>query len=294
MSKLRGWGILLITGAGLLLPEAATATFMPSTWAWNTTSSIGTAISGTASFSLINTGSGTWDLQIVLSNTSMAFAEGTADILTGLYFDLIPNSGSIGALAMKSAVQNFGMMYNGTGIQTAPNATPVNGSTNICAPNQGLSSLAPVCASTTAGGWETSYSSSGLGGGAKATQHWGIGTTGQGGVFSGNSGDAGAFDYGIAPVPGVDWTVGSGITNSTATGGGKSGAGYIWKAATFTLTGLTTDQFSIANVAGAYGTAPESTPAATNTASLPEPASLSMMAGGMLLLLGLGRRRSKA
>jgi hypothetical protein len=56
--------------------------------------------------------------------------------------------------------------------------------------------------------------------------------------------------------------------------------GYVYGQVTFTLNGLTTSNITISDVAGAYGTAPEATPAATivNT-STPEPATFDEAAG---------------
>ena len=84
--------------------------------------------------------------------------------------------------------------------------TPVQVDANICALLGGLDAPNALCSSTAVGGWEAAYQASGIGGGASATQLWGIGTTGQTGVFHGN--DVQTFNYGIVPSAGVTPTNG--------------------------------------------------------------------------------------
>lgn len=250
------------------------------TFAWSSVY-LGVDLSGTATFSTQVDGGG-YDLVIQISNTGDMLPTSTAQILTGLYFDL--SSG--GALSMVSAVANLGMLTNGSSLQTSPTSGTAN--TNICAPGTTLQGANPICSSGfVAGGWEATYNSTGLGGGAAATQHWGIGTTGQGGVFSGNGNNAGAFEYGIAPVVGVNPTQAGGLNNAYP-------PGYVYETATFVLSGLTTSNITISNVGAAYGTAPETVDAATNITQLtatPEPASAGLLFVGAGLLLSLGLRR---
>ena len=130
---------------------------------------------------------------------------------------------------------------------------------------------------TVSGGWESAYRSTGIGGGASATQEWAVGTSGQSGIFHGN--DVGTFDYGVAP--------GNSVGVNPALGGGLSGGyppGYIYGQVTFILKGLTTSDVTVSQVAGAYGTNPEATPAATVNTSTPEPATFGMFFLAALLL----------
>jgi len=52
----------------------------------------------------------------------------------------------------------------------------------------------------------------------------------------------------------------------------------------FVLSGLSSEDITISNVSGAYGTAPEGTPAAQQESDAPEPATMSVLAGGLALL----------
>ena len=266
--------------------QCATAGLL-SNWAWSTQITA-VDVSGTASFSVSadTTGAGGYDLTIVVDNTADQQPMATAQILTGLYFDI---SGFTGALSMYSAKADLGMLESGS----AQN-TPTTGTANtpMCAKGAGgTGGAAPNATNcTVSGGWEAGYSSGGLGGGASATQHYGLGTSGQTGIFHGN--DVGTFDYGVAP--------GGTVGINPANGGGLSGAyppGYVYGEAVFVLTGLTTQNITILNVSGAYGTAPEGTPAATNTtqSSLPEPSSATMLlTGGAMLVASMGSRRRRA
>jgi len=253
-------------------------------WTWSSTAS-GVLESGTADFSTQVDAVSGFDLVIVLVNNSTVKATASAQILDGLYFDL-SSGGAASSLSMYSATADLGLLTDSTSFQKDP--TTATAGTNMCAPGTGAGTAsAPNSTNcTVADGWQAAYNSSGLNGGAKATQQYGIGTTGQGGVFNGNGAQAGSFGFGIAPTAGVD---------PTTKGNGLEGAyppGYTYQQGTFVLRGFTTANITVANVAGAYGTAPEATPAGTivvNTAT-PEPASAGLFIGGLLLGLGLLRQ----
>ena len=152
--------------------------------------------------------------------------------------------------------------------------------TNICAPGTGGTALNNTCTSTIAGGWEAAYNPAGLGGGAAATQHYGVGTSGQGGVFSGNSANAGNANYGVVGTAGI---------NTGLDGVGKM-VPYSYHTATIVLAGLITSNVTISNVSGVYGTAPEGTPAAF-VDSAPEPGTYLLFAGGLGAIAFFRRRR---
>jgi hypothetical protein len=176
---------------------------------------------------------------------------------------------------MYSAVADLGMLTTGAN-QTSP--TVGTAGTNAWATGAGENALAPNatnCAVT--GGWESAYNSSGIGGGASATQEWAVGTSGQTGIFHGN--DVGTFNYGVAP--------GNSVGVNPAAGGGLSGgypAGYIYGQVTFTLKGLTTSDVSVSGVSGRLRNNPEATPAGTVNTSTPEPATFGIFLAGALLL----------
>lgn len=263
--------------------KTATAGLL-SNWTWSSTIT-SVNVAGGASFSVgaDTTGAGGYDLTIVVDNTANQLPTSTAQILTGLYFDI---SGFTGALSMYSATADLGMLESGSA-QNTPTAGTAN--TPMCAKGAGENALAPNSTNcTVSGGWESAYNSSGIGGGAAAKQHYGLGTSGQTGIFHGN--DVGTFDYGVAP--------GGTVGINPANGGGLSGAyppGYVYGEAVFVLTGLTTQNITIQNVSGAYGTAPEGTPAATNmTTALPEPSSVTMLLAGVMLLAMTSRMRRRA
>jgi hypothetical protein len=266
----------LFAFAAILRVQPAVASVL-STWTWSSLV-VGVPVSGSVVFSTQADGAG-FDLVIDLSNTSTTLPAGTAQVLDGLYFDVTPAVGDV--FSMKSAIADVGLLTNSASTQTVP--TPGTAGTNICAPGAGGTGLAPSCAITVGGGWETAFGASGVGGGAGATEHYAIGTTGQGGVFIGNPNTGvGAFNYGIAGPGGVNPTL-DGL-------GGAYPAGYVFDTATFTLSGLTSQNIALSNVEAAYGTAPEGTPTAT-LATVPESASLGMFTGGAMLLALATRRR---
>ena len=277
------------------LSQTASATLL-SNWSWSTQISA-VDVSGTASFSVDadTHGLGGYDLTIVIDNTADQLPTSSSQILAGLYFDITP---SVGALSMYSAIADLGILKSGSAQTSAPVSTQ---NTNVCAPGTNQSGVAPNVANcTVSGGWQAVYNNSGVGGGAKATQQYGIGTSGQGGVFNGNN--VGGFDYGIAPGNGVG--IDPNINGGSGGLGSKqvdpadgTGPGYVYGEVVYVLTGLNTSAITIANVESAYGTAPEGVVAATNITqqSLPEPSSATMLlAGGSMLLMGMGILRRRA
>ena len=105
-----------------------------SSWSWSGKSSLYTVanndiLSGAASFSMVPDGAA-FDLVIVLQNTAALQPLGTADILTGLYFDLSSATSTPGALSMYSAVADLGLLTTGSN-QTSP--TSGTAGTNSCA-----------------------------------------------------------------------------------------------------------------------------------------------------------------
>jgi hypothetical protein len=242
-------------------------------WIWNGSIS-GYTVSGTVSFSVLSDGTG-YDLQLDITNTATTVPPTTADILTGVYFDL--TASGQGALGVKSATATGGLV-DATN-QTTPLASTLN--TNICAPGKGGTALNNTCTSTISGGWEAAYNPGGLGGGAAASQQYGVGTSGQGGVFSGNSANAGNANYGVVGTAGIN-------TSLDGVGGMVP---YSYHTVTIILSGLITPNVTITNVSGVYGTAPEGAPAAVFDDSAPEPGTYLLIAGGLGAIAFLRRRR---
>jgi hypothetical protein len=226
------------------------------------------------SFSIVPDGAG-FDLQLDITNTATTVPPTTADVLTGIYFDL--TALGQGALGVKSATATSGLVDAAN--QTTPLASTLN--TNICAPGKGGTALDNTCSSTIAGGWEAAYNPAGLSGGALATQHYGVGTSGQGGVFSGNAANAGNANYGVVGTPGIN-------TGLDGVGGMVP---YSYHTVTIFLAGLITNNVTISNVSGVYGTAPEGTPAAAVAGGTPEPGTYLMIAGGLCAIALFRRRR---
>jgi hypothetical protein len=235
-------------------------------------------VSGSVTFSTQVDGLG-YDLVIVLSNLASTGPATSADLLTGLYFDITPSSGTQGALGLLSATANMGLITSTTTTTTTPS--------NICAKGVGGTAQSNTCSATVAGGWEAGFWSGGVSSVNSTltgvTAHYGIGTSGQGGLFSGNTANAGQVNYGIAPSVGLSSSANSGVTGNFP---------YVSTEATFVLYGLTTNQITISNVFGAYGTAPEEVPGAVLTAT-PEPASFVGALSGGLLMMAIGWRRRK-
>jgi hypothetical protein len=277
------FGTILLLGTMFLYTLPAKADHL-SMWSWSSTV-VGIPASGTVDFSTQVDSAGGFDLVIVLVNNAMTLPTSSSQVLDGVYFDLTSGPGS--GISMYSATADLGLLNSGS-YQTSPTAGTAG--TNICAPGAGGTASSPNSTNCTlGGGWEAAYGASGVGGGANATQQYGIGTTGQGGAFNGNgTTGTGSFDYGIAPVIGINPTKSGGLSNAYP-------AGYVYEQGTFVLRGFTTQNIIVTNVEAAYGTAPEGTPAATNVASsTPEPPAISLFGGGALFLgLGLIRRRRR-
>ena len=242
-------------------------------------------LSGSADFSTVPDGSG-FDLVIVVNNTAPAGVSVSSEILTGLYFNIAGPSQA--ALEMMSAVATGGLIESGNYAQAA-NGTA---GSNICAPGVGGSAGNPTCNSTIAGGWESGYWASGNSG-----YNYGVGTSGLSGAFNGNrSTGAGQVDYGIVPLDGSGSPAlvnpNTGVTNQFP---------YTAGIATFVLSGLTTNQITIADVSAEYGTAPEYSIRATQAtpgsqyqvSGVPEPATIFELLGATLLICAWFWRRIK-
>lgn len=263
-----------ITKVILLLGCLAQSAYSNQIWQWNGSFG-GYALTGMVDFSVIQNGA-QWALQIDITNNATVIPPTTADILTGIYFDVTATGQ--GALGVKSAVATGGLLDT---THQAP-GTQFNVGTNICAPGKGGTALNNSCAATIGGGWEAAYNPSGIGGGQTAKQKYGVGTSGQGGVFSGNSANAGNANYGVAPTAGINV--------------GLDGIGgmvpYSYQTVTIVLYGLITPNVTISNVAAAYGTAPEATPAGLIDINGPEPGTWLMMGGGIAAIAWRRRRRA--
>jgi hypothetical protein len=254
--------------AGLMAPAA----YCNQIWQWSGLLS-GYTLSGSVDFSVITTG-GQYALQMVITNNATAVPPSTSDILTGIYFNL---AGVPGALGMKSAKATDGLL-------DATHQTPgtqYNAGTNICA-NAGSGARANLCATTLSGGWQTVYNPGGVGGGANATQKYGVGTSGQGGVFSGNS--VGNVNYGIAPSAGINVSL-DGVSNMVP---------YSYNKVTIVLYGLISPNVVVNNVEAAYGAAPDAVLDAEIYESQPEPGTWATIAGGLVAMMWLRRKAKPA
>lgn len=217
-----------------------------------------------------------YELQIVVSNTSTNPVNQSSQILEGIFFDVLASNGSElnNAVGMLSAVATGGQL-------TAAGHSPTNVGADVCGagtPTQG-STLGPKC-TTVAKGWEAAYSTSGftLATSTHYSQNFGIGDAGWG-LYNGN--DVGNPKNGIVP--------GSGVGTASSPNGSVKFP-LVYGTATFTLYGLKTDQVSITNLIAAYGTSPEAV--VFSGANVPEPSTVALVAGALVLLLARKRRRS--
>ena len=264
----------VIFALGISLPAQADTLFNFS----GTDSTTGYSYSGSADFTTQTDGGG-YDLVIILSNLASTGPMSTADLLSGLYFDITPDTGTVGALGMLSATATDGLITSTT--------TTTSSATSVCATGAGGTALAKTCSSTVAGGWEAGYWAGGVSSVNSTltgvTSHYGVGSTGQGGLFSGNTGNVGQANYSIAPAIGLSSSANSGVTSNFP---------YVSNQATFLLYGLSTNHITISNVYGAYGTAPEGVPGGTTQApTAPEPGTFAELAGGGLLISMMARLR---
>jgi hypothetical protein len=208
-----------------------------------------------------------WALRLDITNTATAVPASTADILTGIYFDL--TAVGQGALGMSSAIAT-------SGIIDATHQTPgtqYNVGTNICADGKGGTALNNSCTANVAGGWEAGYWAGGISSvnsSLAGTQKYGVGTVGGGGLFMGQTNRTGNANYGIAPAAGINVVL-SNVGNM---------APYSYRTASITLTGLTTPNIRISNVLAGYGGTNEAMVWAVDT-STPEPGTWLMMACGL-------------
>jgi len=259
----------------LMLPHAAKA---DSTWYWTDTIN-SQAVAGTATFSTINVGANQYDLVIKLSNDITAYPSSTANILTGLVFN-ITNGDPGTSLNLVSAYATYGLLSGGTDPQTTADAGSAGAS--ICGPAETFNS----CSNHVLGGWEAAYSATGLTGGTNwaSTAQYGVGTVGLG-IFNGGVTGT-SSQYGIAPVVGI---IGQdSIYNNDQ-------PPYTLYLATITLSGLTNPDPAISGVIAAYGATPNGSPEGTSnnsdTGDAPEPAPFVTFLGGCLILLSVRRWR---
>ena len=114
-------------------------------WVW--TGLIGSyTVSGNVTFTVVSNTTGGFDLRMDIVNTAAALPPSTADILTGIYFDVTaPGQGAIG---MKSATASGGVID--TAHPTVPASDTIGD--NICAPGVGRNALDNTWASTVSGG----------------------------------------------------------------------------------------------------------------------------------------------
>jgi len=222
--------------------------------------------------------SGGCELTIEIEDTSPQAANSNPDMLDGLYFNIRQGTTSSqtagtspGGLALVSAAAPDGLI-NATG----NTITTGSAGANICAPGGGTGVVTPLCAPTVSGGWQSAYNTSGLGGGMSAKQVWGIGTTGQGGVFKGQA--VGTFDYTILSSAGV--------------GSKETVYPFVFDKADFVLTTLTSSNIYVWNVAATYGTGPDFViPTMYVSGETPEPRTFVMISGAVLVLMMKRRRR---
>ncbi|HKE21329.1 MAG TPA: XDD4 family exosortase-dependent surface protein [Bryobacteraceae bacterium] len=273
----------------LILIAAAFATASANTFIWSTTDATYGLLAGQVAFTT-SVDSNTSDcgastcylLTIGLSNTSSNPADQSSQILEGLFFDieLTSNSSELdNATGMASAASTGGELAAGGYANTVA---------DICGAGTGGTAQNPSCITVPknknggTGGWEDGYSTTGFTvGGVAYTEHYGIGDAGWG-VFKGS--DVGNPTVGIAPTAGI-----AAGANATITGNYP----FVYQTATFVLYGLTTDQIKFANVVADYGSALEATAAAYYNNGVPEPRTIAMISGALLLML-LQRRRSRA
>jgi hypothetical protein len=239
-------------------------------------------VAGNVNFAVTPDGGG-YDLVITLSNTSNVVQQHSSAALTGLFWNITVDGNDPAGLPMMSAKATGGLI-------NSDGSTAIAGTAdyNICADNSDTSLVS--CSSTLDGGWQTKYTtaSAGFSNTFPAAVHWGIGTAGLSGIFEGglvngtNStpyGPGGNFDFAL--VHNLDTT----HMDTTP---------YVLDTATFVLTGLTSSNVVISDVLPAYGTAPEGVPTTTSEQppeNLPEPATMSVMCGGLGLLAWKRLRR---
>jgi hypothetical protein len=213
-------------------------------------------------------GSSQYDLVIQLYNNAAETPQTTAQILTGLVFN-ISSGGPGSGLTLVTASAPDGLFNT----DPATGAGLGSGGANICGPNGTYN----TCSNTVSGGWEAAYSATGLTTGGTtwaSSTNYGIGTSGLA-LF--NEGNIGTSQYGIAPSIGI----------SSAT----SELPYTDYYATLTLSGLTNADPVISGVIAAYGATPEGSPEGTSSPNgdTPEPATYITLLTGCLLL-ALARR----
>ena len=275
--------------AGLLISYTASA----DTYKWSTTDPTYGLLAGQVTFTTVADpnltdcgGSSCYFLQVALSNTTTQAVNQSSQVLNGLFFDIINSSTG------QELTSNIGMAtgYATGGLLKAAGTTPASGTggtnSSICGDTPQGTALKPKCSSVDISkqgnvlGWTVGVDSSGLTipntGTTKYTQKYYLANGGWGDFHDTGNPNLGIVPSGGAPNP---------------NNGMKSDFPLTYSTATFTLYGLTTDKISIRNVVASYGTAPEAEIAA-NSSLGPEPGTVVLVAGALVLLLTKKRRRA--
>ena len=264
---------LNVLALSVLLVPAAQASFV---FTWSTTiPSTTIQVAGNVQFDVVPDGPG-YDLVITLKNTSTQPQEESSAALSGLFWNMTVDGVDPGPLTMKSGVAPDGLI-NSTG------TTAIGGTQNfnICAPNSANPSYVS-CSSTLIGGWQFNYADfNSINNFIPTGTQFGIGTAGLGGAFSAADVKGGATVNG--PGGNFDFALIDEIGSNP--NGGFNTAPYTLNQAIFVFTGLSSNNVDIFTVIPAYGTAPEGVPTTTQeNPDTPEPATMSVLAGGLALL----------
>jgi hypothetical protein len=264
---------LNVFALSVLLAPAAQASFV---FTWSTTLPSPTIqVAGNVQFDVVPDGGG-YDLVITLKNTSTEPQGESSAALSGLFWNMTVDGADPGPLTMNSGIAPDGLI-NSTGTSAIP-GTP---GFNICAPNSANPAYVS-CSSTLVGGWQFNYANfNGTNPSIPAGTQFGIGTAGLGGAFAANDVKGGVTPNG--PGGNFDYALIDEIASNP--NGGFNTAPYVLNQAIFVMTGLSSNNVNIFNVFPAYGTAPEGVPTTTEeNPDTPEPATMSVLAGGLALL----------
>lgn len=285
-------GAVALFIAGLLTSFSASA----DTFNWSKVDPTYGLLAGQASFT-ISSDTNTSDcgaatcyfLVISISNTTSNQVSQSSQVLNGLFFDATDN-GTGAELASNLGMANgyaTGGLLPSSGTTITPGSDGTNSS--ICSDSAQGTALASQCNSvftkitgknTNYLGWEVGVDSAGLKipstGTTTFTEKYYLADAGWGDFH-----DVGNPQLGIVPTVGT----------SNGNGGLSNDFPLTYKTATFYLYGLKTNNLTIKNVEAAYGTAPEALVAASDLAG-PEPSTVVLVAGALVLLLARKRRRA--